>query len=368
MIKFEVKKIFMAPLTSACLILLVLVMGLMTFWRFHENYFTNPLVANSERYYGKAAVKAEQEFFAQYQGVLTDEKIDELRNLVEPAVLNSPGYLSPTLLAITDIFGSENPEVALFGNTEAQAFSLKEVKNLGGDRHHLIFGYNDSWRTFFYLLSFLATFLIIFTLVVGARIFASEYGYKMPVLNQTTLKGRNSLHHAKILSYLFVVSGVTVISFLLVFGFYFGLYGLTGWNGSVQLFTAFRLVPFTCNNLLFAFILGLIVLIEVLFVACVSVLLSSFFKNALPALVLSSGLFLLPAYFFYSKLPILSDLAGLFPINNLYPSRFFETVQNPTGIFPHYLQQLDVFIGLFVVVAFSTWFGTQKVYQKKSLL
>lgn len=305
LIRFELRKIFSKRLTQIVLILILLFSVILGFSSYQNKYAFDGI---SKEGSGKAAVEIDKEIATKYEGLLTDEKVQQMMNDfssntdlhgMNAAYLYHNAMQSAVFTRFSDIDGNWN------GSSVADVF--------GGESINI--GYVDGWLTTSQNMVKILLILSLVIIIMIAPVFCSEYGGVDNII-LTSKYGRTKCSAAKVgagLIAAFIVTLAVVAANLL---FAFVLYGKEGLDCST-LFAPMSFgegyIPFniTCGTLLKYQVL--LAFTGTMSVAGIALLISAISKNQMVSVVASAA-----AYFFPMVLP-LSETNPLFRYIGLLP-------------------------------------------------
>ena len=151
LILFELRKVFSKRLALIALIGIILFSALLSFSTFQNKYAFDQNIGEGT---GKTAVKIDKEIAAKYEGILTDEKVQQMMSDFAPTHdlhgLNAMYlYQNATQsaafsrfsdkegnwngLSVSDVFGNEEIKIGYLhhlGKAGAEGLFLKNVKNI----------------------------------------------------------------------------------------------------------------------------------------------------------------------------------------------------------------------------------------------
>lgn len=237
---------------------------------------------------GREAIQYNQELMKQYEGELTDEKVQEILNTY------APGRWDGSFWTINFAFDSVKAAAATDGTwdgTRVQSF-LPAYQ----DEKPLQFAYSEGYINFLFMGSNLMVVLALLLIVVLSPLFSEEYMRGTDALILTARYGKNRCIRAKIQAaflFTFLLTAATLLSELL--GFYLA-FGLEGGGGSIQVNNAEFLnkVPYflTCLDAM-----GYSLLLWVagsLFLTAIVLLFSALFKTSFVTLIAALAAYALP--------------------------------------------------------------------------
>lgn len=311
--RFELRKLLERPIIWGGLLLVLLFSLFLSYSSYRNMYAFDPILHMEGS--GKTAVEINKAAAARYEGILTDEKVQQMLSDLAPKT--RPGGINAICLGINAVWSAAAPRFS----TPEGSWNGTAVSDIYGDEIIKI-GYVDGWLTtssnivrIFIVLSFVLILAV-------SPIFSGEYN-GVDNLILTARYGRSKCAAAKIAASLITAAGV----FLVIAGanllFAFLLYGKEGLDCSI-LFAPLefveKFIPFniTVGELLcYQILLGFANMISVTGIALA---LSALSKNQLAAFAVCAALYVLPIL-----IPV-SETSGFFRILALLPLFYVQFV------------------------------------------
>lgn len=305
LIQFELRKIFSKRLTQVTLAALLLLSVLFGFSTYQNMYAFDGM---SNEGTGRTAVEIDKSVAEKYEGMLTDEKMQQMMADFKPthdlhgmnaAYLYHNAMQSALFRNFSDLDGNWN------GLSVSDVFGDEEIK----------IGYTYGWLNTSENMVMIFIVLSLAIVIMAAPVFSGEYGGVDNII-LTSKYGRTKCAAAKIigsiLAALIVTAAVSAINLI----YAFMLYGSSGLDCSI-LFAPSGFVegyiPFniTCGTLLKYQIL--LAFTSAVSITGVTLVLSAVCKNQMAALVASAAIYLFPV-----MLPV-AETSPLFRIITLLP-------------------------------------------------
>lgn len=346
-LKFEFAKILKnkSVWAAACVVLLSM------FAIFYIYIFNSQLSGGaSGELSGQASVERNLAFAEKYAGPLTDKKvkrivtdyIDVYRDEQEKNQHSFdmfPYYTLATFVSSDQMIYDK----MLTAIEEKKAFSIDQIKisslkEVGIDTQQGVVktGNFMTWNVLFGVMGLVFIPAALFVILSCSLLFASDRSKNLVPLLFSTKFGRTKMTRSKLIvgtSLAALTFGVVQLILLGVFRFY---YGFSGWEVSVQGNLSWKLFdfPLQWNNLqVYLFTLAF-QLIGLLFIAGVTMLVSSFVSSSFSALAISLGLFFLPQPLTYLfKTGWLAKVLYFFPINTSNVKKLLSSMSNPDWFF-----------------------------------
>ena len=309
LILFELRKVFSKRLSLIVLVGILLFSVLISFSTYQNKYAFDGVSAEGS---GKTAVEIDKEIAAKYEGILTDEKVQQMMNDFAPThdlhglnamYLYQNATQSAAFSRFSDKEGNWN------GLSVSDVFGNEEIK----------IGYVDGWLS---------------TSKNMVRIFSGEYeGVDNIIL--TSKYGKTKCATAKIAAGILtaILTTALVAAFNLLLALIF--YGTEGLDCSI-LFApsdyAEGFIPFniTCGTLLKYQIL--LAFTCTLSVTGITLLISAISKNQIVAFVASMAIFLFPVLLPITEANPLFRLIGLLPLYHVQAVSLLSVEQMNNGM------------------------------------
>lgn len=319
--------------------------------------------------------KGYSEFYKQiankHKGDFNDEKVEEiLADFIDRYQDESDIDKRPFDLFSYDIgsvFFSKDEDIYLKMNDAIEhnekitidQINLKSIDEIGFktfDKSFTIGSYSN-WSDLYVVLGMTFILLCIIVIVICSTIYSNEVSSGINQLLLSTKYGRSKLISSKIISSILVtISGFIFIQLITLIAFYLRYYGFDGWDTSIQVNFSIQLFnfPVYLNHLQIYFIIIIFQLFALLSIAGTTLLISSFSKSNLASVLISIGIFLLPAGLIQIfREGIIHDLLYLFPINLYNPTDMLSVLSTDNGfLFNSFIANFSLVIGIFVIVAF----------------
>ena len=324
LIFFELRKVFSKRLALIALIGIILFSALLSFSTFQNKYAFDKNIGEGT---GKTAVEIDKEIAAKYEGILTDEKVQQMMSDFAPTSdlhgLNAiyvyqNAMQSAAFSRFSDKDGNWN------GLSVSDVFGNEEIK----------IGYVDGWLSTSRNMVRVFVALALAVIIMLAPIFSGEYeGVDNIIL--TSKYGKTKCATAKvvagIITAILTTTLVTAFNLLLAFVFY-GTEGLDcsilfAPSGYVEAFIPFNI---TCGTLLKYQIL--LAFTCTLSVTGITLFLSAISKNQIVALVAAMAIFLFPVLLPITEVNPLFRLVGLLPIYHVLTIALLSVEQMSNGM------------------------------------
>ena len=324
LILFELRKVFSKRLSLIVLVGILLFSVLISFSTYQNKYAFDGVSAEGS---GKTAVEIDKEIAAKYEGILTDEKVQQMMNDFAPThdlhglnamYLYQNATQSAAFSRFSDKDGNWN------GLSVSDVFGNEEIK----------IGYVDGWLSTSKNMVRVFITLALAVIIMLAPIFSGEYeGVDNIIL--TSKYGKTKCATAKVVAGILtaILTTALIAAFNLLFALIF--YGTEGLDCSI-LFApsdyAEGFIPFniTCGTLLKYQIL--LAFTCTLSVTGITLLISAISKNQIVAFVASMAIFLFPVLLPITEANPLFRLVGLLPLYHVQAVSLLSVEQMNNGM------------------------------------
>ena len=324
LILFELRKVFSKRLSLVALVGILLFSVLISFSTYQNKYAFDGVNAEGS---GKTAVEIDKGIAAKYEGILTDEKVQQMMSDFAP---------TSDLHGLSAIYVYQNAmqsaAFSRFSDKEGNWNGLS-VSDVFGNEEIKI-GYVDGWLSTSRNMVRVFVALALAVIIMLAPIFSGEYeGVDNIIL--TSKYGKTKCATAKviagIITAILTTTLVAAINLLLAFVFY-GTEGLDcsilfAPSDYVEAFIPFNI---TCGTLLKYQIL--LAFTCTLSVTGITLFLSAISKNQIVALVAAMAIFLFPVLLPITEVNPLFRLVGLLPIYHVLAISLLSVEQMSNGM------------------------------------
>lgn len=217
--------------------------------------------------------------------------------------------------------------------------------------------YNGPYTPIFLLMGLVICFII-------SPIFANEYETGAISLILSSKYGKNQTIVAKILSAFIITTAIFIFSMLVFMFINFGVYGVGGFNASIQMLSFYTFYKLTILQVFkYGLILNYIVILSVM---SIIIFISSLFKKSFNVLIISSLWTFLP-FFMRFHVRFLKYILDLLPYNALDTLYIFSMYN--VYSFGKINILLPVLIFIFsILIIFITLFLTYRNFKKVQLI
>jgi len=324
LILFELRKVFSKRLSLIVLVGILLFSVLISFSTYQNKYAFDGVSAEGS---GKTAVEIDKEIAAKYEGILTDEKVQQMMSDFAP---------TSDLHGLSAIYVYQNAmqsaAFSRFSDKEGNWNGLS-VSDVFGNEEIKI-GYVDGWLSTSKNMVRFFIALALAVIIMLAPIFSGEYeGVDNIIL--TSKYGKTKCATAKVAAGILtaILTTALVAAFNLLLALIF--YGTEGLDCSI-LFApsdyAEGFIPFniTCGTLLKYQIL--LAFTCTLSVTGITLLISAISKNQIVAFVASMAIFLFPVLLPITEANPLFRLIGLLPLYHVQAVSLLSVEQMSNGM------------------------------------
>ena len=324
LILFELRKVFSKRLSLIVLVGILLFSVLISFSTYQNKYAFDGVSAEGS---GKTAVEIDKEIAAKYEGILTDEKVQQMMSDFAP---------TSDLHGLSAIYVYQNAmqsaAFSRFSDKEGNWNGLS-VSDVFGNEEIKI-GYVDGWLSTSKNMVRVFIVLALAVIIMLAPIFSGEYeGVDNIIL--TSKYGKTKCATAKVAAGILtaILTTALVAAFNLLLALIF--YGTEGLDCSI-LFApsdyAEGFIPFniTCGTLLKYQIL--LAFTCTLSVTGITLLISAISKNQIVAFVASMAIFLFPVLLPITEANPLFRLIGLLPLHHVQAVSLLSVEQMSNGM------------------------------------
>lgn len=353
MIKYELKKVFLRTSSRIALGVLLLVIGITTFFAANISYVNE----NGETTSGPAAVASLKRVQKEWSGILDEETLRQV--IVEnKRIRTSPEAMSDNVRekdiayswgqGINEIRNLLNCSFSAFREydyyradslteDDASSFYTNRISSLQEwlsdeakdqfseeEKEYLIEQYESLETPFFYdymagwrqLFEYAPTIVMITMLILGylvAGIFSSEFSWKSDAVFFTSFYGRDRAISAKVKAGFLLVTLVYFAAFLLYTGIVLIYLGADGSNCLIQINWGSWKCFYNITNLQEFLLIALGGYIGCLFISALSMLVSAKTKSAVIAVMVPVVLIFIPSFIGNINSPMVNKIIGLLP-------------------------------------------------------
>ena len=329
--KFESEKI----LKNKSIIGAGLVLLLSLFAIVYIGFFQSQLrgAKNITNVSGRESIERYLDFTNEYQGEMTDHKVKKITSdylkIYQDKKRKNIQIFDYFQWSVVDTFTNHEEQDVYVEMIDAirdgkkytiDDVNLLSMKNVGYKKMDfpIKIGNFKTWTDLLNVTSIAFIPVSLFVILICSILFANDTSKNIIPLLLSTRYGRTKMIKSKIL----VGTGMAIASFLIVqliiLIIFYIYYGFSGWDVSVQANLDWKVFDFPLEwNMLQSYMFGVVFqLIGVLFIAGVTMLISSLSSSPFSALAISLGVFVIPqplTHIFMSGIP--NKIMYFFPIN-----------------------------------------------------
>ena len=324
LILFELRKVFSKRLSLIALVGILLFSVLISFSTYQNKYAFDGVSAEGS---GKTAVEIDKGIAAKYEGILTDEKVQQMMSDFAP---------TSDLHGLSAIYVYQNAmqsaAFSRFSDKEGNWNGLS-VSDVFGNEEIKI-GYVDGWLSTSRNMVRVFVALALAVIIMLAPIFSGEYeGVDNIIL--TSKYGKTKCATAKVVAG--ILTAILTTALIVAFNLFLAraFYGTEGLNCSIlfapsEYVEAFIPFNITCGTLLkYQILLAFTCTISV---TGITLLMSAISKNQIVALVAAMAIFLFPVLLPIPETNPLFRLVGLLPVYHVLAVSLLSVEQMSNGM------------------------------------
>ncbi len=339
LISFELKKIIRKR-STVLIILSALFISLSTI--FFGAMTETSYITETEKLRGFQAIENERNIQGQFSGYLTEDYINQINIEAEQ---NNPKYWGvlpaigvqedrlPNIISdltagnINGIYDNilngpltDKPRPVGTSNEVDKLLKMYEQVQVP-----FYFDYYDGWEKMSSSFSILVALVVSAIIVIClSPVFSEEYSQKTDAIILTTKYGKNKVILAKIISSLIFVLSIYLLFGTLNFTLHAAIYGLDGSNANIQLHGWYYQSPYNFTFLELNLVSMGLSLIGLLFIAVITLFISSKVKSPFITVILSAAVLYIPKIDVSEISYTASIVLDLFPINMMNAAEHFE--------------------------------------------
>lgn len=339
LISFELKKIIRKR-STILIILSALLISLSTI--FFGAMTETSYITETEKLRGFQAVENERDIQGQLNGYLTEDYIKQVN--IE-ADQNNPKYWGilpaigvqevrlPNIISdltegnINGIYDNilngpltDKPRPVGTSNEVDKLLKMYEQVQVP-----FYYDYYDGWEKMSSSFSILVALVVSAIIVIClSPVFSEEYSQKTDAIILTTKYGKNKVILAKLISSLIFILSIYLLFGTLNFTLHAAIYGLDGSNANIQLHGWYYQSPYNFTFLELNFFSMGLSLIGLLFIAIITLFISSKVKSPFITVILSAAVLYIPKIDVSEISYTANIVLDLFPINMMNAAEHFE--------------------------------------------
>ena len=304
LILFELKKIFQKKIVYAALA--GTIFSNIIIYSAWGAFGDEAATMEGEELNGMDAVLYMKEFDRQYEGELSDEKVEELLACQNKMEEMNAVYAYYRCLDITSYVKSR------FDAGQEGILSVDDV--FTQEMGNIHFGYHKSFSSAFQYMMNMIMIMGCVLVIALAPIFSEEYTKGTDALILTTRYGKSKCAKAKIFASFLSSFGILFILIVLNGSMFLATYGTEGWNTSVQIdYLGFLWdIPYEMNYAQFMGYSVFLWFVSYMFLTGMVLILSAFCQSSFVSLIIASVCYVVPMWihtimpiWFNAMMPIL---------------------------------------------------------------
>lgn len=273
----------------------------------------------TEEYIKQVNLEASSQDNSKYWGILSSIGVQEVRlpNIISD--LNA-GNINGIYDNILNETLTDKPRPVVTSNEVDKLLKMYEQLQVP-----FYYDYYDGWEKMSSSFSILVALVVSAIIVIClSPVFSEEYSQKTDAIILTTKYGKNKVIIAKLISSLLFTLSVYLLFVTLNFALHALIYGLDGFNANIQLHGWYYQSPYNMNFLeLSLFSMGLS-LIGLLFMAVITLFISSKVNSPFITVILSAAVLYIPNIDLSEISYTANIVLELFPINMMNAAEHFE--------------------------------------------
>lgn len=280
---------------------------------------------------GFAAIEQRKETADMFAGRLTQDTLAHMEQKIAEAKAATAAQDENSAFSALHVY---RDQAAVLEYMTAPDGKMKSIEEAYPNHSSVILGYCDGWDKMLSgmgsVLSILVCLLVVITL---SPVFSEEYSCHTDSVIYAARYGKTKLVTAKIIASLETVIGMYIIFILLNLVLYMGVYGVQGWNVSIQSSLHYASSAYHLNFLQMFLISAAFNILGIAAMTIITLFISARLNTPVTALIVSCVLCFLPVLFdFTESVPLLQKLQEVCPIFMLHMNGVFSTVKTYMGI------------------------------------
>ena len=329
-LKFEFLKIFKNKSFIGAGIVLSMSLFAIVYMGLFQSQLTG--IKNVTESWGKIEAERNIHLADEYKGELTDQKVktiisDYLKVYQENRKMEKDNFdyfywsIVNTFVSGQDIYID-----MIDANKTEKEYTIDDVKlnsikkiGLNKSKFPIIIGNFKTWTELLDVTTKVFMAIALFVILFCSLLFADDSSKNINPLLLSTRFGRTKMIRSKIIVGTGLTIGIFLIVQLMILSLFVYFYGISGWDVSIQANLDWKVFDFPLNwNLLQTYLFSMIFhLTSLLFIAGLTMLVSSLCRSSFSALAISLSIFIIPQALKHLFLTgLLNKVLHLFPINN----------------------------------------------------
>jgi len=297
----------------------------------YTSVFYNYNTGKMDTVSGFAAIEQRKETAALFDGKLNTDTLALMKKKIEEAKAAVAAQDENSAFSALHVYRDQAAMLEYMTDADGKTKSIEEAYP---NHSSVILGYCDGWDKMLSsmgsVLSILVCLLVVITL---SPVFSEEYSCHTDSVIYAARYGKTKLVTAKIIASLETVAGMYILFLLLHVVLYIGIYGVQGWNVSIQssLHYASSAYPLTFLQI---FLISVVLnLLGIAAMTIITLFISAKLNSPVTALIASCAVCFFPVLFdFTESVPLLQKLQEVCPIFMLHMNGVFADVKTYMGI------------------------------------
>lgn len=291
------------------------------------NYDTGKMDTLSEF----AAIELRKETAAAFAGELTPDTLALMEGKIEEAKAVAVTQDENAAFSALHVYRDQAAVLEYMTGPDGK---MKSIEEAYPNHSSVILGYCDGWDKMLSgmgsVLSILVCLLVVITL---SPVFSEEYSCHTDSVIYAARYGKTKLVTAKIIASLETVVGMYVIFLLINAVLSMGIYGVQGWNISIQSSLHYAASAYPLTFLQMFLISVVLNILGIAAMTIITLFISAELNTPVTALITSCVICFLPVLFdFTESVPLLQKLQEICPIFMLHINGVFTAVKTYMGI------------------------------------
>ena len=333
MIKAEREKII-GKKTTRILFVMGIILIAAYFFLFQFGYasvFYNYDTGKMDTVSGFAAIEQRKETAAMFDGKLTTDTLALMEKKIEEAKAATAAQDENSAFSALHVYRDQAAMLEYMTEADGKTKSIEEAYP---NHSSVILGYCDGWDKMLSSMgSVLSILMCLFVVITLSPVFSEEYSCHTDSVIYAARYGKTKLVTAKIIASLEAVVGIYLLFVLIHAVLYIGIYGVQGWNVSIQssLHYASSAYPLTFLQM---FLISVVLnLLGIVAITIITLFISAKLNAPVTSLIASCVVCFLPVLFdFTESVPLLQKLQEVCPIFMLHMNGVFAAVKTYIGI------------------------------------
>lgn len=333
MIKAEREKILSRKPTKILFMIgMILIATYFFLFQFgYRSVFYNYDTGKMDTVSGFAAIEQRKETANMFAGKLTSDTLAHIEQKITEAKAATTTRDENSAFSAIHVY---RDQAAILEYMTELGGKMKSIEEAYPYHSSVILGYCDGWDKMLSgmgsVLSILMCLLVIVTL---SPVFSEEYSCHTDSVIYAARYGKTKLVTAKMIASLETIIGTYAIFMLFHAALYMGIYGVQGWNVSIQSSLHYASSTYSLTFLQMFLISVVLNLLGMIAMTIITLFISAKLNTPVSALIASCVVCFLPVLFdFTESVPLLQKLQEICPIFMLHMNGIFATVKTYMGI------------------------------------